>query len=515
MVLVVAFVLRFFYLGYSNYQGDEIKALYLPDPGQSVSVFLFEQRKGPVQFIITAFLKVFDPTYTNELLMRIPFALAGFLSVFFFYKLVKLHFGEKAAFFASLFLATNGFFIAFARIVQYQSIVILFMILALYMFSLKKYYLGFIFWAVSILAHYDGVFIAPFVLYLVYSELKNKHFWLASLVGGLLLSAFYIPFVLSISEATRSYWLGRIGGTGGKISSTRYLFQVYQPIYVLHFYTLFSALGFLKILTVVDLKSLFDKSKFKYYALLVWFGLPAIFLEGFIEIPGTHVYTYLLPLFIIVGLGVEFSYDIVVKLLHPSIGRVLFSIGAVLLFTFITLQSYAIFVDHNHEYPWEDEKFFVWTLAKPSAVYHLSLFGFPYYRHWDEIRAFVESRPDVQFYSCNERASIARYFVPLTKKSSDSLFYVHINRPQSFLDNLVDERVKDWVRVFEPDIAFYDNKGVLQSEVFVVPREFASNPTIDAIPTYSGKLRLDWKQRFEASIKDDVENNENIELLED
>ena len=88
-LMVPAVILRLFNLGYSDYQGDEIKALYLPGTGENFFSYLLDQRKGPVQFIITYFLKFINPDYTNQLLMRMPFALAGILSVFFLYKLIS------------------------------------------------------------------------------------------------------------------------------------------------------------------------------------------------------------------------------------------------------------------------------------------------------------------------------------------------------------------------------------------------------------------------------------------
>jgi len=87
-VIFLAFVtlwLRLVNLGYSNYQGDEIKALSLPTPGQNLVDFIFQQRKGPTQFIITYLIKLVNPTFTNEFLARLPFALAGILAVFFFF----------------------------------------------------------------------------------------------------------------------------------------------------------------------------------------------------------------------------------------------------------------------------------------------------------------------------------------------------------------------------------------------------------------------------------------------
>ena len=154
--------LRLMNLGYSDYQGDEIKALFIPDPTESVATFLLTQRKGPIQFLITFILKLLDPEYSNRFFMRLPFAIAGILTVYFFYRLVEMHFSKKIAFFGAFFLATNGFFVAFSRIIQYQSFVILFMIVSLYFFTLsfkkkkwkiKGLYFGFISWAFSCLSH--------------------------------------------------------------------------------------------------------------------------------------------------------------------------------------------------------------------------------------------------------------------------------------------------------------------------------------------------------------------------
>lgn len=80
-LVIISIYLRFYNLGYSDYQGDEIKAFYLPEQSQTISDFLLDQRKGPTQFIITYVIKVFDPMYENRFLVRMPFAIASLLSV--------------------------------------------------------------------------------------------------------------------------------------------------------------------------------------------------------------------------------------------------------------------------------------------------------------------------------------------------------------------------------------------------------------------------------------------------
>ena len=132
LVAIIAFVLRFVNLSYSDYQGDEIKAMFVVPNNQTVFEFLINQRKGPGQFVVTSIVKLIDQDYSSEFLTRLPFAVAGFLSVLFFYNLVEKCFNKKIAFYASIFFATNGFLVALSRIAQYQSFVILFAILSAY-----------------------------------------------------------------------------------------------------------------------------------------------------------------------------------------------------------------------------------------------------------------------------------------------------------------------------------------------------------------------------------------------
>jgi hypothetical protein len=84
-LLIITIWLRIANLGYSDYQSDEIKALWRPASGQSGIDFLYMQMKGPTEFLVTYLFKFFDPTFSNEFLQRLPFALAGILSIYFFY----------------------------------------------------------------------------------------------------------------------------------------------------------------------------------------------------------------------------------------------------------------------------------------------------------------------------------------------------------------------------------------------------------------------------------------------
>src|SRR5205085_11275925 len=58
----------------------------------------------------------------QEQLTRLPFALAGVGAVLAFYALARKLLGGPAALVAGLLLAVNGYFVAFGRILQYDSL---------------------------------------------------------------------------------------------------------------------------------------------------------------------------------------------------------------------------------------------------------------------------------------------------------------------------------------------------------------------------------------------------------
>ena len=461
--------LRFSNLWYSDYQGDEIKALFIPNPGQSVVDFLLTQRKGPIQFLVTFLVKLVDPTYANEFLTRLPFALAGALAIYFFYKFVSRQFGKKIALYSSLFLSVNGIIVAFSRIAQYQSFVILFCVLALYLFSLalncdgwryKGIYLGAVAWALALLAHYDAVLIFPYALYLVIKWYKKhpqnalKHLAFASVVPGLLLSAFYIPFVLSINPATKEYWADRLSGGSDKLSSSIVTFKTYNPKLIFYIYSLLFIASLVKIKTV--------------WAVFLWTLVPWVFMEVVTNVPGTHIYTYLMPLSVLLAFGIAFIDEIVEKVLGQRIGVYANAAGLVVLFVFMAFLAHAVFVDHTQEYPWEPEHFLIWELPKPNVIFHLSLFGFPYYRHWEEIGDFINEGAPAEYYSTNERDSISRYYVALKKDTNLAGYFIYIAYPQSFTHSVTNPKAAYWMQKASPVKSFYNNNKEV-ARVYYMP----------------------------------------------
>ncbi len=474
-LIFVVFWTRFVFLGYSDYQGDEIKAMYRPQEGQSMVEFLLEQRKGPIQFFITSAIKPFTDDYYNNFVLRLPFAIAGALAIFYFYKFVKLHFGKQIATYSSLFLALNGFLIGFSRIVQYQSFTILFFMMSLYYFSkalyekeymFKGWYIGAFWWGVSALAHYDAIFIFPIVLFIFiiwykkYSDYSAKKRITSISIAGLItvgiIGIFYIPFVLSLTDNQLDYWLGRLSDSTGKISSSRYLFELYNPLIMLEIY-----LG-LFFVSLIRIKST--------WPIVIWFLFPLIFMEFLTDVPGTHIYTYLIPVTVLMGIGLS-SFSKLIREIFKKYGEKI-SIGVIaLIFIFTFLLSHTIFIDHSPEYPWTSKKFLIWDISRPNAMYHLSIFGFPYYRHWEEIETYVRENNINNIYGTNERKSIPRFYLEgIDKDGATSSQYIYIDDPQAFSESILQDKPYYWIRIInkKPDVVF-KNGDIVVSRIYNMP----------------------------------------------
>lgn len=502
LVILAGMTLRMVNLGYADYQGDEIKAFYLPAPGQSIPDFLFTQRKGPLQFIITGILTLVDPLYENQLLMRFFFSLAAGIALIFFYLLAASLYGKRISIYATLFMATNGILVGLSRIAQYQSYVILGGILALYFFNkagkdprfeLSGVYLGFASWAVAILAHYDALLIAPLALYLLWEwrhsgmvpgRTKIKHLFASIAIAAVPLLAFYIPFILYIDTETKVYWTQRLSEQAAeKLSSSILLFQIYQPVYVLMIYVILVTVGlafFAGLLinrrkgrmqnwTPVDVP-VGDFIR-NLLATLVWLLIVFTLMEVVIYQPGTHIYTYLMPAFVFLGLGLFAIEQLCERIRWIKHSHEIALAAFSLLFLFLFMQSYAIFVDTNQEYPWENERFLFWMLNKPpSSVterYTLSMFGFPYFRNWEDIGNYIQEHSDFNNVSANEPDVVTNFYVRKSgRRFSPYRYYISIQNPRSFVP-VLNERLAALMRTHEPIYRIVKDEEIL-AEVFLI-----------------------------------------------
>jgi|GEM_PF-423987 len=257
-ILLLGGVLRLTFLGGSEFQGDEIKAL-LRTVGvvHGREAILLLHKKGPIEILLPAG----PPALTGQLtegIARLPFALAGMGVLLGSYLLGRELTadtqpvptenpldgrGTQVGLIAATILAVDGFLIGFARIVQYQSIVMLMMLGAFWCgwrfyagAPLPQRYLigAAVMSAIGLLAHYDGVFVLPALAWLVIAGGRRRGWrggewfhglWRPVLVGGGLMGSFYLPFVLHehFRETTLTYLAWRLdppSDTGVQATST-------------------------------------------------------------------------------------------------------------------------------------------------------------------------------------------------------------------------------------------------------------------------------------------------------
>ncbi len=234
-LLLVAGGLRLVNLGYSEYQGVEARALLLAErltQSRDLGTLLWH-KKGPLEILLpAAAVKRGD---LRESTARLPFALAGLGVVLAGLALGRRLWGPRAGFAAALVLALDGYLIAFSRIVQYQSVVALCSVLAVW--AAWRWYtaerreivwlpLAALFLAFGTWAHYEAVFAGLPVAYLVLSRARRERWradtWLRTLAPPVLLGAglvavFYLPFALHPQFAeTLRYIAERRLGVGGE-----------------------------------------------------------------------------------------------------------------------------------------------------------------------------------------------------------------------------------------------------------------------------------------------------------
>ncbi len=125
VLLLLGGTLRFTNLGYTDFQGDEARAaLRAAAVIQGYDDVLMLHKKGPTEILLPT--AIYSATgVLNEATARLPFTIAGVVALFAVWLLGWRIFSPLAGWLAALFVALDGYFIGFARIVQYQSVVLL------------------------------------------------------------------------------------------------------------------------------------------------------------------------------------------------------------------------------------------------------------------------------------------------------------------------------------------------------------------------------------------------------
>ena len=444
-LFVVSFVLRFPQLGYSQFYGDETKTLYWNKTIPAVEFFL-DQRKGPVQFFVVWVVEKATGGFT-ETAVRFPFALAGFGSVFVLYFLVKKLFDFKAAFLSAFIFSLNGFYIAFARTAQYQIFLVLFGLLALLFAVQKRWLFSALTLALAFLSHYDAVFFAIPVFFVIAKDLRTKSVSFKKILAQfalpllVIVGSFYIPYVVKGYAAvnTFGYLDKRVDGKDYVPNNSLYTAKVYNPGFIAFIPLLFFLFG------------LAGKLDWRKVLLISWFLVSFGVFEFVFANPGTHVHTYYIPLFILSALGIV---EVFKKSYFALLGLLFFMQFAVAFSVFIPFVRLG--------YPWKENAL---NLRMPDKRYHLFLYGFPYNRGWDQVKKYLVTQKGVRNYYTNDNAAIAAYYL----KEYDSTPPGNNYSPQYYIDVVNNQEFKtaevDLVNQYVLEKAFFVN-GELVSSVY-------------------------------------------------
>lgn len=443
LLLLVTISLRFPNLGYSDYIGDEHKAFFNPKKPTSTIDFFLNQRKGPMQFVVSFIPYTLVGNFRNELAERLPFTIFNTAAIIMFYFVVARITKDKlAGLLAALVLAVNGFVSGFGRIAQYQNLNMFFSFSALYFYLellepikdkkriIIKTCTGSLLYALSFLSHWDAIFVGVPISLIFIRFLLNKDFdtkFKVSLliknvlIFSLLTLPFFIPYFTILSGHTNNqgYFARRIS-LGHAPVDYRFLIELYNPFFTFWYYIFAGIVG-----------AIFIK---KSYVFVAWFAVVFTIFLIFMRTPDTHTYNFLIPVCALCGIAMAQIIN-----LTPKWFKVIPAALAVGIVGILYYQTYMIFVDHKVEYPWQQETLFGKKTRAYSRADGLPMFGFPLSRHWNEINNYINQQnlTNREFfgYVSNEEKTISEFYMD-TKNRVDGGFYaVGIKRPLSFVND--------------------------------------------------------------------------------
>lgn len=446
-LLVTTTFLRFRYLDYSDYISDEPGTfLYRGDQTKynlTTWEFLLRQRKGPLQIAVAYIPYLLVGNYSSEIAQRIPFALFNVASVLVLYLFISKVTKNKAIGFVSAFLfATNGFILAFGRIAQYQSLNMFFSFTALYLYSglisskknlILKTSLGTAMFCLSLLAHWDAIYILPLIIYFFSKFLLSKEYnssykikllLINLVVGSLLLLWFLIPYAISLAQnVVNQEYLEKRFGLRDNFSNLKNINRwiVYNPFLSIYFYPVTAFIG-----------ALFSK---KYFIFTLWVVFIIAIYTFFVPSPGTHIYNAVAPLAILSAIGIVKFIKLV-----PTKFKLLPVFLTIAALGFFYIQSYLILVDHRVEYPWKQEKILWLVTRKYTHEDKLNhKIGFPLKRYWRQISDFVNEQNEINNESCNydtnEEKTLSKFYMQVPLQSSGCIYAIGIKRPLSFAND--------------------------------------------------------------------------------
>lgn len=183
LIFLLALFLRLTGLHYSEFQGDEALAMIAAAEAlEGHENALFLRAKGPGEVLLPLALWRLTGV-VNELIARLPFALAALFAVMTIYLIGQTIGGQRLGWLAAGFFALNGFMVAFGRIVQYQILVVWLSAMAFFLAiqwqivaQKRLAFLSGLCLGGGLLAHYDAILALPAISWLLVAPAFAKDY---------------------------------------------------------------------------------------------------------------------------------------------------------------------------------------------------------------------------------------------------------------------------------------------------------------------------------------------------
>jgi hypothetical protein len=292
----------------------------------------------------------------------------------------------------------------------------------------------------SFLSHYDAIFFAVPIMFLLW---KEKKIWYFLMPVAILVLPFYIPYITGdyFDQQTIGYLRRRMNEN--VISSSVFTYLTYNPMlprFLLYFFAPFAVIK--------------RKDKFA-VGILLWFVVALASFEIVISNPGTHIHNYILPLSLLSAIGI---HNILCRIQKPLPKNVIFSLLAAFLLILFAFQVTMFVPKFSKGYPWRDSRFSETQNKK-------FIYGFPYERGWVEIAEYLRDRGVRSFYTTDNVTIGEYYLLGIPADITNPHFYIHVFDNQEFRTLDETPQVLDYQKLLNrEDVTQFYN---LEKEIFV------------------------------------------------
>ncbi len=468
-LLIGASLLRLPQLGYSDFQGDEADNClrYCLELLNGEGEVVFGNRRPPTQLLVAAMGYLLSGNF-DELFIRFPFSVAGIAIVLMVYFIGKEMYGEREGLIAGALTAVSGYAIAFSRILQYQTIVVLSVCLTVYFAhrvmgrkgdrDRTSLLLAFAFLGYSTFSHYEGFIVAPVLAYCAFKNYRSasggmdRKGWMTGIVlFAVIAGLFYLPFILGpkVDEVGTFYKSTRFGG-GLLHFNWKVMWYSAVPYNSLPF------LGMVALLSLLSLRRARDPR-----SLMIWLWFFSYFLVFmiFMRKPNTHIQNFFYPWFILAAVGFTTLFDAVLARL-PA-GRARRAAAVFLVASLVGVTGYTVVFDVDNLLGSNPER--IWRRPKSERPRY-GIFGFPYHRAWKSAGYLFRSGKLSGNYVSNEKPDVTNFYLrqKQQRKIDRAKYFIQVEKPHPWSRR----RYKKPKKGFRPIAVFTSEAGRTKMTIY-------------------------------------------------